>query len=386
MIDLRTRLDALTDDERMVLDAARAYCQRDPELRRVRALRDQRPSHDPQAWAELAEMGWLGGRLPEAYGGIALTHTQTSLLLEEFGGSLAPEPLTAAAVLAAGVLVRADNEALKAHWLPRLAAGTWLPALAWQDPSGAAEAGQRTRATRRDGGYVLDGRKVFVPNGESADAFVVAAQTGQDVGLYWVPRTQAGVSVTAEPCADGTASAWVVLDGVKVAPEHCLAPPADGGALLRSAVDLGTIACSAELVGGMDRALELTLDYLRTRKQFGKPIGSFQALQHRAVDLWIHRQVTRAVVDAAIRAFDSPASDARARTLAASSAKARAAQSALLLSNQTIQLHGAIGTTDEYDLGLYVNRALTLSAWMGNASEHRRRFGALTASSAKVNA
>jgi alkylation response protein AidB-like acyl-CoA dehydrogenase len=148
-------------------------------------------------------------------------------------------------------------------------------------------------------------------------------------------------------------------------------------ALLRDALDLALVASAAELVGLMDHALDTTLDYLRTRQQFGKPIGSFQALQHRAVDIWIQRQLARAAVDAAVAVLDSPAADARARTQAASSAKARAAHAALLLCNQSVQLHGAIGFTDEYELGIYLNRALSLSAWLGNAAEHRRRWGAL---------
>ncbi len=366
----------------MLADAAASFAS--PDAARVRAVRGSADGFDRAVWAQMAELGWYSIVVPETADGLGLDLAAGATIASKLGYAAFPEPFVSAGLMVPWCLSRAGARA--APLLESVTSGAVVAALAWQPERGGLDTAHPGAVATASGTQtVVSGACRFaVP--ASADAFIVAAAAGDGVGLYWVPRGQAGVSVTAEPCADGTASAWVVFDSVKVAPEHCLATPADGAALLRSTVDLGTIACSAELVGGMDRALELTLDYLRTRKQFGRAIGSFQALQHRAVDLWIHRQVTRAVVETATRTFDSPAADARARTLAASSAKARAAQSALLLSNQTIQLHGAIGTTDEYDLGLYVNRALTLSAWMGNASEHRRRFGALSATSAKASA
>jgi len=366
----------------MLSDAAASFAK--PDAARVRAVRGSADGFDRAVWAQMAELGWYSIVVPESADGLGLGLAAGAAVASKLGYAAFPEPFVSAGLMVPWCLARAGERA--APLLESVTSGAVVAALAWQPERGDLDTVHPGAvATASGADTVLNGACRFaVP--ASADAFVVAARAGQGVGLYWVTRGQSGVSVTAEPWADGTASAWIVFDGVKVAPEHCLAAPGDGAALLRSTVDLGTIASSAELVGGMDRALELTLDYLRTRKQFGKPIGSFQALQHRAVDLWIHRQVTRAVVETAIRTFDSPAADAHARTLAASSAKARAAQSALLLSNQTIQLHGAIGTTDEYDLGLYVNRALALSAWMGNASEHRRRYGALSATSAKANA
>jgi 3-oxochol-4-en-24-oyl-CoA dehydrogenase len=156
-----------------------------------------------------------------------------------------------------------------------------------------------------------------------------------------------------------------------------VADPPRAEECLRLAIDAALVGTSAELVGIMDRVLELTLDYLRTRKQFGRAIGSFQALQHRAVDVWIQKELSRAAVASAVRALDDPAAAARAQSAAASGAKARAAGAALALCKEALQMHGAIGYTDEYDLGLYFNRALTLSAWLGNAADRRRRYGEL---------
>jgi alkylation response protein AidB-like acyl-CoA dehydrogenase len=287
----------------MLADAAASFAS--PDAARVRAVRGSADGFDRAVWAQMAELGWYSIVVPETADGLGLDLAAGATIASKLGYAAFPEPFVSAGLMVPWCLSRAGARA--APLLESVTSGAVVAALAWQPERGGLDTAHPGAVATASGTQtVVSGACRFaVP--ASADAFIVAAAAGDGVGLYWVPRGQAGVSVTAEPCADGTASAWLVLDGVQVAPEHCVAAPADGAALLRSTVDLGTIACSAELVGGMDRALELTLDYLRTRKQFGKPIGSFQALQHRAVDLWIHRQVTRAVVETAIRTFDSPA-------------------------------------------------------------------------------
>ena len=392
MLDLRTHLDALTDDERMVRDAASAYCRRDPEFKRVRALRGQRPGHEPQAWATLAEMGWLGGRLPEDLGGTALTHTQMTLLLEEFGGSLAPEPLTAVAVLAAGALVRADNAPLKAQWLPRLADGGWLPSLAWQDAGGApgasgpdADTGavlrspsrvRITRARRVDGGYLLDGAKAFVPGADSADAFIVSAQTERGMGLFLVPRDASGLSIALHDRIDGGTWSTLTLSDVRVNDDAVLCTSDDVAARLDAALDEARLAVAAELVGLMARVLSLTVDYVRVRKQFDQPVGAFQAVQHRAVDLLVQVEMSRAVLRHAAVRFDAT-DDPIERARLASQVKARCSEAALTVAKGAVQLHGGIAYTDECNVGLFLKRAMVLATWLGNAAEHRRRHGAL---------
>ncbi len=366
----------------MLADAAAAFAR--PDAARVRALRGSPDGFDRATWQQMADFGWFSILVPEAQGGLGLGLAAAATIATRTGHAVFPEPFVASGAIAPWCLAQAGARAK--GLLAKVGAGEIVATLAWQNREGALDT-EHVGATLRQDGTVLrlDGECRFVVPA-SADLFLVAARGEHGVGLYSVARDRPGVSVRAEPCADGSASGWLTLAGVAIDDEHRLIDAPHGAAVLRTAVDLGPIATSAELVGLMDRMLELTLEYLRTRKQFGKAIGSFQALQHRAVDLWIHRQVARAVVDAAIRSFDAPESDAAARTLAASSAKARAAQSALLIANQSIQLHGAIGTTDEYDLGVCVNRALTLSAWMGNAAEHRRRFGALKAAAPRSEA
>jgi alkylation response protein AidB-like acyl-CoA dehydrogenase len=378
MINLSLRIDAFTDDERMVRDAASSYCARDPELRRMRALRGMTPSHDPQAWKELAAMGWLGSRLPESVGGMALTHAQSALLLEQFGRSLAPEPLTAVAVLAAGALLGGDNAALKERWLPRLTAGQWLPALAWQERAGAqAVQPLATRATPRDGGWVLDGGKCVVAAGESANAFIVSAQGAGGLGLYLVQRDAPGLSVTTRTRVDGGTWSELALRDVAVGQGDLVASPAVAAATLERVLDEARFALSAELLGLMARALEVSVDYIKVREQFGKKIGSFQALQHRAVDLFVLVELSRGVLRQSAQRLDEAGIDPVARALAASQAKARCSDAALKVAKGCIQLHGGIGYTDECNIGLFLKRAMVLSAWLGDAGTQRRRYGEL---------
>jgi alkylation response protein AidB-like acyl-CoA dehydrogenase len=378
MIDLSLRLDAFTDDERMVRDAASNYCSRDPELRRVRALRGLTPGHDPEAWRELATMGWLGLRLPERLGGMALPCSQLALLLEQFGRSLAPEPLTAVSILAAGVLLGGDNEALKNLWLPRLAAGEWLASLAWQESAGSqAVQPQATRATPRDGGFVIDGSKCVVPAGDSAHAFIVSATGPAGPALFLIRRDAPGLMITTRARVDGGSWTELALEGVVVPQGEVVASGAVAMTTLERVLDEGRLALSAELLGVMSRALEVAVDYIQMRVQFGKKIGTFQALQHRAVDLFVLVELSRAVVRQSAQRIDAAGDDARGRALAVSQAKARCSDAALKVLKGCIQLHGGIGYTDECNIGLFLKRAMVLSAWLGDAVTHRRRYSEL---------
>jgi alkylation response protein AidB-like acyl-CoA dehydrogenase len=371
------RSDAMNDDDRMIADAAAAYCKRDPEYRRVRGVREALPSFERAAWSEMAEMGWIGGRLSEAQGGTALGFQQLAIILEQYGRSLSPEPLTAVGVLAAGILSGGSNEALKAKGLARLAAGTWMPTLAWQEGAGPlAAAPEQTRATARAGRIVLDGTKTCVAVGEAADAFIVSALGDSGCELYLVERDAAGVGVTTHRRVDGGTWSDVALRGVCVEPSALIAGGAHAAALLERVLDEARLAASAELVGLMSAVFDITVDYLKVRQQFGKPIGSFQALQHRAVDLYMQVEIARAVLRQTAALFDT-STDPRRRAQAASQLKARASDGALKVAKGAVQLHGGIAYTDECKVGLFLKRAMVLAAWLGNASMHRARHGAL---------
>jgi alkylation response protein AidB-like acyl-CoA dehydrogenase len=370
---------AATEHRKLLADSVADFVERGTDLARVRRLRGTSAEHDRAVWKQMAELGWLGILVPERYDGLGLGLAEAAIVAKGLARSLAPEPLTAAAVLAATALAASENETLKAEQLQRLAAGEGLPALAWQEQAGALDPlVVEASATPFEGGYKLNGVKRFIAGAAQADAFLVSAQARNGIVLLWVPRDSAGVQVALEPLADGRSFGTLELADA-LAPKGCVlaAGPAAAEALAR-AFDHGAVVAGAELLGVGERALEITLDYLRTRVQFGKPIGAFQALQHRAVDLHIHKELASAVLEEGLAALDA-GPDARERAAIASRVKARCADAALRITREAIQLHGAIGFTDEYDAGLYLKRALTLAAWLGHATWHRRRYARLAA-------
>jgi alkylation response protein AidB-like acyl-CoA dehydrogenase len=227
-------------------------------------------------------------------------------------------------------------------------------------------------------GYVLSGRISWVQI-PVADAFLVLAHGLPEAGLFKIARTAPGLFVDTAGCPDGTTVAQLSLQNVPVEPSDLLLRGSAAIREIERANLLGLNLCSAELLGLMDGALDMTLNYLRTRVQFGVAIGSLQVLQHRAVDLWIRRQITEAAVMASIARFDDSVTSLPDRTKRALGAKLRSSQSALSLSSQALQLHGAIGFAEEYGLGAYVNRVLTLSAWLGNGSDLRAAYADLRA-------
>ena len=368
------------EHRRMLAESVTAFA-RGADLARVRGLRGDPAEHDRAVWKSMAELGWLGILVPERYGGLGLGLAEMAIVAQGLARALAPEPLAACAVLATGVLVRGENDALKERELPRLVAGEALAALAWQEePGGLDPESVRSRATPFEGGFKLSGVKRFVAAAAQADAFLVSVRAHEGLALYWMPRDTAGTALALEPLADGRSSGTLTLADALVPRANLVAQGEAARVALDHALDHARAIAAAELCGVMGRALEMTLDYLRTRVQFGKPIGSFQALQHRAVDMHLHKEIAAAVLEEALVQLDlDPAPGARAAI--ASRVKARCADAAAKITRETIQMHGAIGFTDEFDAGLYLKRALTLSAWLGNATAHRRRYARLTAAS-----
>lgn len=374
-----TRAAPGTEHRRMLAESVADFATRGTDIARVRRLRGTPGEYDRAVWKNMAELGWLGILVPEQYGGLGLGLTEMAIVAKGLARALTPEPLAASAVLAATALIAGENETLKQEELPRLVSGEMLPALAWQEDAGALDTGAaRTRAVAFEGGYKLSGVKRFIPGAAQADAFLVSARADSGPVLLWLPRGTTGTQLELEPLADGRSFGTLKLNDALVPKAQVVAAGGAAQEALARAFDHGAAIAGAELAGVMERALEMTLDYLRTRVQFGKPIGAFQALQHRAVDLHIHKEVAGAALDETLARLDS-GPDAAARAAAASRIKARCADAALKITRETIQLHGAIGFTDEYDAGLYLKRALTLSAWLGHAAWHRRRYASLTA-------
>lgn len=333
----------------MIRQSARSVVDR-TDLRRVRTLRYTSPGFDRAVWSEMCAMGWSAVRVPEEKGGVGLGMLAYCALAEELGAGLVPEPLIGA-VLAAALL---DGEALE-----RQIAGDWLVLPAWQDGRDAV----CVEAPLALAGGRLVAAKLHVQAAEGADAFIVAGK-GQAI---LVPAGAKGVEMASASLQDGGHAARLSFD-TAAAPGRPVDPA--------PAIAEATLATSAYLLGLMDAAVAMTVDYLKTRVQFGKMIGSFQALQHMAVDLRLEVELTRASVEDAARQWDRSGPCAAAYA-AVSRAKARASQAALRVTRDAIQMHGGIGYTDEHDIGLYLRKAMVVAAQFGSAKAHRARFAAL---------
>lgn len=377
MIDLSARVDDWSDEQRMLRDAAAAFFAAGADGAWLRQWRGREPGHDRARWREMAALGWTGLRLAEPYGGSEAGCVQMALLLEQAGRALAPEPLNAGALLPASTLVLGDNPALRERWLPRLASGEVVLAVAWQERNND-QACERPvlHALPQGDGYRLNGVKRCIVAGEGADAFVVSATTPQGMALFLVEADAPGLTLRSQGRVDGGFWSELQLDKVVVSDAQVVAGVGRAATVLARALDEARIAASAELLGVMSRALEISVQYIGLREQFGRAIGSFQALQHRAADLLIQVELARSVVMQAATLVDAGADDQQL-AVAASQAKARASDAALLVTKGCIQLHGGIGYTDECDIGLFLKRAMVLAAWLGAAPWHRRRYGEL---------
>ena len=365
---------AETLEHRVMLSNSVTDFARGVDVARARKLRDTQLECDRAIWKQMADLGWLGVLVPEEYGGMGLKLADMAIVAQGLARALVPEPLTATAVMAARVLADSGNEALKENLLSGLASGDILPAVAWQEEAGSLDAVNiKAEATPFEGGYRVNGTKRFVIGATSADGYIVSANAPQGMQLLWIPKDSAGVKVDFDMLADGRQSATITLKDAAVAKEHVISSGKAAEKSLARAIDHTAAIASAELTGIMGKSLELTLDYLKTRVQFGKAIGSFQALQHRAVDLYIQQELSGAVLSDVLATLDEEPDD-NTRSAAASRAKARCTDAALLITRQSIQMHGAIGFTEDCDVGLYVKRAMTLAAWLGNGHAHKRRY------------
>jgi 3-oxochol-4-en-24-oyl-CoA dehydrogenase len=356
----------------MLAAAAAAFIKIDHD--RVRRTTRSAQGFDRNTWIEMAEQGWLSAIVPEELGGLGLGVSDAAIIARRVGYAVYPEPFVAAGLMAPRLLVNADRPTEHRYRLASLLNGSCVATVAWQGERGGLEPQSCDISVVPKGGNLrLSGTSRFVPV-PSADVFLVSAMSSNGLEIYWIEHDAPGMRVDRETTADGSSFGTLTLNAVRVQRHALLVSAARGCVALRDAVAVALIATSAELVGVMSRVMEMTLDYLRTRKQFGVAIGSFQALQHRAVDIWIQSKLAEAAIDAVAVLFDDPGASAEARQAAASGAKARAGQAALSVCSEAVQLHGAMGFAEEYGLGLYLNRSLVLSAWLGNAAWHRREW------------
>ncbi len=359
----------LTDDQRMLVDAAQAFTRKQSTVARMRKLREDPTGWSPEMWRQMADLGWLGLIFPEAVGGLGGSFVDLALVLEQLGTTLVPEPIVASLVAGVAILDAGDEAQHQAYLTP-LVEGKASLALAWAEADGRYDPARvATTASRTGDGYRLAGRKRFVLDGHAAKYLVVSAREAEAVALFVVDREAPGVTVTPVRTLDGRHAAMIELD-VTVPADRRLA--GDAAAALGRALDLGAAAACAEGVGIMRALLAMTNEYLRTREQFGTKIGNFQVLQHRAVDMFIETELAYSMSLAAAIRLDGD--DPAERVAAVSSAKVQLAESGRYVTQQAIQLHGGIGITDEHDVGLYFKRMLALNATFGDAQYHLARF------------
>jgi alkylation response protein AidB-like acyl-CoA dehydrogenase len=381
----------LTEDQKLLQDSAREFFADRAPLTALRAGRDAGRPHDPVLWREIAELGFAGAAVPEESGGSGMGWRALGVVLEAAGRTLAASPLTQTGCVGVAALRTLGDDTQRARWLPALAAGTCTMALAFDESAHHAPSRIAMRAVREGDGWRLDGQKRFVPDGATATHILVAASaattadTAGPLALFLVEASAPGLMRQPLSMADSRGMADLGFAGVRVGDEALLGGSARLGdvAAIERVLDIARIGLAAEMLGAADALLVMTLDHLKQRRQFGQPIGAFQALQHRAARMFVDLELTRSCVAAALDALDDAetgkaAAEASAQVPGlASLAKARAADSLHLVSNEAVQLHGGIGMTDAHDAGLYLKRARVLETLYGSAGWHRDRSARL---------
>jgi alkylation response protein AidB-like acyl-CoA dehydrogenase len=372
----------LTDEQAMLRDSARGLIGDKAPVAHLRKLRD---SHDDtgfsrQLWATFAEMGFAGLLVPDEFGGSGLGAVEAGVVMEEIGRNLTPSPFLATSVLAASALTRGGSDGQKSKYLPRIAAGSLLAALAVDEGAKHRSLNIALQATRAGNGFKLSGAKALVVDGHVADLLIVAARSAGSVGegdgltLFLVDPKAKGVAIERTMMVDAHNAARVTFDNVEVDADHVLGEVDGGAALLESVLDLGRGAVASEMVGLSEEVFSRTVAYLKERKQFGKLIGEFQALQHRAAQLYIEIEITRAAVLKALQTLDGDAGNAAA---AVAVAKARAGTTATRAVQEGVQMHGGMGMTDQFDIGFFMKRARVCEELFGDANYHADRLARL---------
>jgi alkylation response protein AidB-like acyl-CoA dehydrogenase len=372
----------LTEDQNLLRDAARNWTRARSPVGALRALRDRGAplGYDPATWREMAQMGWAGVMVPEAYGGSEANLFAMGLVLEETGRTLTASPLLMSGLVAVSALLLGGGGDQQAGWLPRIADGEIVATLAVDEGPHHAPEKTALAATPHGTGWTLTGTKAFVLEGMAADLFIVAARTSgtpgerDGISLFLVPQHDKGVSRRALRLADSRGAAIVTFDQVEVGPDALMGVAGEGWAVLDAVLDRARAGLAAEMLGSATGAFEATLEYLKTRSQFGQLIGSFQALQHRAARMFTELELARSVVEAALTALDAGDPDA---PLLASLAKAKMGEAFHLVSNEMVQMHGGVGMTDAYDAGFYLKRARAAEAAFGSPAFHRDRYARL---------
>ena len=362
----------LTEDEQMLVESLRSLLSRSAPVSAFRALRDSGDAkrYSPALWAELAEAGFAAPQVPEAEGGLGMGYTAAGLAAEEMGRVLAATPFLSTA-LAIELVLAGGNEAQKAALLPGLTDGSRIAALAIEEAGRHDPDTLAARATRDGERWRIDGAKRFVLDGGVADVLIVAARNEHGPMLLLVDPAATGVAITPLASIDSRNAADIAFAGVTVSGDAVLGGANGAPVAIARALDVGRVLLSAELLGIAQEAFDRTVAYLKEREQFGVKIGTFQALQHRAARQYVAIDLARSVVLKALRALDE---GDRATSALASLAKAVTTKTAREVMNEAVQMHGGVGVTDEFDIGLFFKRARVAGETLGDDYFHRERL------------
>ena len=373
----------LNEEQQMLSDSAKDFAANRTPVNHFRSLRDNNDplNWDKDVWKEMVDLGWAGILIPQEFGGSDFGFAGISVIMQEVGKTLTPSPLFATAVMGASAINTFGTQEQKAEYLPKIAAGNITTAIAIDEESHHAPFNSMAQAELVGDEWVLNGKKKFVVDGASADILIILARTsgikGDKAGLtlFIVDASHTGVEIIKTDMADCRNYANIVLDNVTISKDALLGDQESGGEAIDKILDEGRIALSAEMLGNSEAAFEMTLNYLKERKQFGVLIGTFQALQHRAAEMFCEIELTKSAVMAAMQGADENNNDLQRM---ASLAKSIAGETLYLVSNESVQMHGGIGVTDEYDIGFYMKRARVAEVIFGGANFHQERYANLS--------
>jgi alkylation response protein AidB-like acyl-CoA dehydrogenase len=372
----------LTPDQQLLADSAREFLAAEAPATTVRRISEDEHAFSPELWKKMVAQGWTGVLVPETYGGLGLGMLDAAVLLTELGRSLAPAPILSSGVLATSLLASAGSAAQKKQWLPKLASGEVIATVAWLEEGDRLDSGGVLLKPRRArSGLRLSGSKLFVMDAEIAHLLVVAVRTGAGtaetgISLLLVPRDTPGISVSPLPSIDVTRRVYEVkFDDVVVPPAAILGGEGKGWKHLARLLDTACVAIAAESQGGSERALHMAVEYAKVREQFGRVIGSFQAVKHIAAECFSEIEPSRSLLWYAAWAQQGNARDA---SRAAAMAKARLSDVYSRTTNRSVQIHGGIGFTWEHDIHFWFKRARCNEAAFGNPAYHRERVASLS--------
>ncbi len=374
----------LNEEQVLLKDSARDFFANKMPVKQLRTLRDNNDAigYSTESWQEIVALGWPGVAIPEAFGGLEFGYTGLGVVMEESGRTLAASPLFATCALGANLILFGGSEDQKSDLLPRVAQGELTLALAIEESSTHGPERTRAQATEDGDSFVLDGSKKYVLDGHSADQILVLARTSGSAGrsdgltLFLVDPAASGVQIGRLQTMDARNWANIDLSGVRVPKSAVLGTVGQAAAPLQDALSAAQILLSAEMLGSTLECFERTIEYIKTRVQFDRAIGSLQAIQHRAAHMYSEIELAKSVVINALQALDQ---DTRGDELAkiASLTKAKLAEVFNLVSSEGVQMHGGIGMTDEEEIGFFLKRARATEHTLGDVRYHQNRYGAL---------